>query len=217
VILIAIAASAAGATFESVRRFIDPRELDLPGWVIAAGVIGALGNELVARYRIRVGRRISSAALIADGQHARADALTSLAVVAAGIGSIAGADWMDPMAGLVVAVMILVMLRRSAGRILGRLLDAVDPDLVDQAEATARRVSGVMAVGDVRMRWHGHRVLITMLVEVDPEATVRRGHEIAQNVTHELMHAFPFAVDALVHVDPSGDGDAHLITAHHSS
>ena len=112
-------------------------------------------------------------------------------------------------------VYFLVLLRRSAGRLFGRLLDAVDPALVDRATETARSVAGVASVDDVRMRWHGHRMLINMLVAVDPEATVREGHRIAQTVTHELIHAFAFAVDALVHVDPSGDHEAHLITAHH--
>jgi cation diffusion facilitator family transporter len=214
-IVVAIAVSAIGVTWESVRRLVEPRDLDHAWWVIGAGVIGAAGNEAVARYRIRIGRMISSAALIADGQHARADALTSLAVVAAGAGSLLGADWVDPAAGLLVAAMILVLLRRSAARVFGRLLDAVDPELVAKAIAVASAVEGVQHVDDVRMRWQGHRMLITMLVAVDPEATVRHGHHIAQHVTHELHHAFGFRVDALVHVDPSGDHAAHLITAHH--
>ncbi len=128
-----------------------------------------------------------------------------------------GIGWVDPAAGLVVATMILVLLRRSAARVFGRLLDAVDPELVAKATAVAGAVEGVREVGDVRMRWQGHRMLITMLVAVDPEATVRQGHHIAQHVTHDLIHAFGFTVDALVHVDPSGDHAAHLITAHHSS
>jgi cation diffusion facilitator family transporter len=215
IIVLAITASAIGITWESVRRLLNPRIVEHAGWVIAAGLVGAVGNELVARYRIRVGRRISSAALIADGQHARADALTSLAVVGAGIGAAFDVAWIDPVAGLVVAVMILTMLRRAAARVFGRLLDAVDPGLVDRATATARAVAGVVSVDDVRMRWHGHRMLITMLIAVDPDASVREGHRIAQVVTHELSHAFEFTVDALVHVDPSGDHEAHLITEHH--
>ena len=214
-IVMAIAASAVGSAWESVRHLVDQPLVDHPVWVIAAGLLGGLGNELVARYRIRVGRRIHSVALIADGQHARTDALTSLAVVAAGVGSLIGLRWIDPVVGLVVAGMILVVLRRSAVRVFGRLLDAVDPSLVDRAHHTAAAVPGVVSVDDIRMRWHGHRMLITMLIAVDPDETVREGHRIAQTVTHELIHAFDFTVDALVHVDPSGDSEAHLITAHH--
>lgn len=215
VIVVAIAASAGGVAWESIGRLLNPRNLEHIPWVIAAGFIGAVGNELVAIYRIRVGRRISSEALIADGQHARADALTSLAVVAAGVGSALGADWVDPVAGLVVAGMILVLLRHAGTRIFGRFLDAVDPDLVDQTEAVAVAAPGVDAVADIGMRWHGHRMLITLVAAVDPDLSVRQGHQTAQTVTHDLIHAFPFNVEVLVHIDPSGDPDAHDITAHH--
>ncbi|NQV06962.1 cation transporter [bacterium] len=216
VIVLAIAASAVGVAWESIGRLLNPRSLEYVPWVIAAGLIGAAGNELVAGYRIRVGRRISSEALIADGQHARADALTSLAVVAAGVGSALGADWVDPVAGLVVAVMILVLLRHAGTRVFGRFLDAVDPSLVDRTEAVATAVPGVESIADIGMRWHGHRMLITMVAAVDPGLTVRKGHEIAQEITHDLIHAFPFSIEALVHIDPSGDSDAHHITEHHA-
>jgi len=208
VIVTAIAVSAGGVAWESIGRLLDPRSIDHIPWVIAAGFIGAAGNELVAEYRIRVGRRISSEALIADGQHARADALTSLAVVAAGVGAALGADWVDPVAGLVVAGMILVLLRHAGTRVFGRFLDAVDPSLVDQAESVARAVPGVE-------RWHGHRMLITLVAAVDPELSVRQGHQIAQVITHDLIHTFPFNVEALVHIDPSGEPGAHSLTAHH--
>jgi cation diffusion facilitator family transporter len=217
VIVAAIAVSAGGVAWESIRRLFDPRSLDHIPWVIAAGLIGAAGNELVARYRTRVGRRISSEALISDGQHARADALTSLAVVAAGVGAGLGADWVDPVAGLVVAGMILVLLRHAGTRVFGRILDAVDPSLVDRTEQVTSSVDGVVSVAGVRMHWHGHRMFITLVAAVDPDLTVRQGHEIAQTITHDLIHAFPFAVEVLVHIDPSGEPDAHDITAHHAS
>ena len=216
IIVAAIAVSAGGVAWESIRRLLDPRALDHVPWLIAAGFIGAIGNELVAEYRIHVGRRISSEALIADGHHARADALTSLAVVAAGIGAAFEADWIDPAAGLVVTGMILILLRHSAARVFGRLLDAVDPTLVDKAAAIANSIPGVDSVDDIRMRWHGHRMLITLVAAVDPEIPVRQGHQIALAITHDLMHAFPFRTEALVHIDPSGEPDAHNLTDHHN-
>ncbi len=215
VIVAAIAVSAGGVAWESLRRLLDPRSLDHVPWVIAAGIIGAIGNELVAEYRIHVGRRISSEALIADGHHARTDALTSLAVVAAGVGAALDANWVDPAAGLLVAGMILVLLRHSAARVFGRVLDAVDPALVDRTAEVVRSVQGVDSVSDIRMRWHGHRMLVTLIAAVDPELSVREGHQIAQAVAHDVMHAFPFATEALVHIDPSGEPDAHNLTAHH--
>ena len=77
------------------------------------------------------------AALVADGRHARADALTSVAVVAAGIGSIIGWEWVDPAAGLAVSLMILRLLIQTTRGMLGRLLDAVDPEIIDRIEMAA--------------------------------------------------------------------------------
>jgi len=215
IIVLAIAVSAGGVAWESVRRLMDPRTIDHIPWLIAAGIIGAIGNELVAEYRIHVGRRISSEALIADGHHARADALTSLAVVAAGIGAAYGADWVDPVAGLVVAAMILVLLKNSAARVFGRLLDAVDTAYVDRARQIASEVEGVRAVDEIRMRWHGHRMLITLTAAVDAGLTVEEGHSIAQEITHHLIHGFDFRTESLVHIDPDGADGAHNLTEHH--
>jgi cation diffusion facilitator family transporter len=214
-IVVAILFSAVAVGWESLRRLADPRELDYVALVIAAGLIGAAGNELVARYRIKVGKRINSAALVADGQHARADALTSLAVVAAGVGSAAGWDWVDPVAGLAVSAMIVRLLWNTTRSVLGRLLDAVDPEIIDRIESTARDTAGVQEVSDVQARHHGHRLLISVSVSVVPDLTVAQGHDIAQDTKHRLLHEFPTAAQPLVHVDPAGVHDAHESTAHH--
>jgi cation diffusion facilitator family transporter len=215
VIVLAIAVSAGAVAWESIQRLTAPRDLDNIPWLIGAGVIGALGNEWVARYRIRVGNRIGSQALVADGHHARADAYTSLSVVAAGAGAAIGWTWADPVAGLIVAGMILVILRRTAFAMGGRLLDAVDPALVEQAIRTAGEVEGVQAVTDLRLRFAGHRLLATVSIEVDPEATVAAGHDLSERVAHELAHRLPFALDAFIHVDPAGVASSHELTFHH--
>jgi len=215
VIVIAIGLSAGGVAWESIQRFRQPRELDFIGWVIVAGIIGALGNELVARYRRRVGMRIGSAALVADADHARADALTSLAVVVAGIGAGVGLTWVDPVAGLIVSVMILRLLWQSSRTMLDRLMDAVDPAIVDRVEKTALNTEGVLAVGDIRARHQGHLLLVTLCISVDPSITMAEGHAIAHEVEHGLLHEFPNAGEAVVHVDPVGDDEAHNVSAHH--
>jgi cation diffusion facilitator family transporter len=215
IIVLAIGASAALIIWESVQRLFDPRLIDYIPWVIAAGVVGAAGNELVARYRIRVGRRIGSEALVADGHHARTDALTSLTVVAAGIGAAVGAAWVDPVAGLVVALVILRLLVRSARFIARRLLDAVDPELVDATESVIADVAGVLTVADIKLRWHGHQLHVSAAIAVDPNLTVAEGHETAHEVEHALHHAYSFPVVTVVHVDPQGVSGAHDLTAHH--
>lgn len=157
-IVLMIALSAVIAAWEAIDRMLNPRPMENIGWVIAAGIIGFLGNEAVAVYRIRVGRKIGSAALVADGIHARTDGFTSLAVVVGGIGVLLGFPLADPIVGLLISAMIAVLLVgtvRSVGR---RLMDGVEPELVDRAEHTLEHLAEVESVERVRMRWVGHRL-----------------------------------------------------------
>ena len=211
----AIGASAVLVLWQSVDRLVEPRLMDNIPWVIAAGIVGSLGNELVARYRISVGRRIGSEALIADGHHARSDAWTSLAVVAAGIGAAFGAAWVDPVAGLVVAVGIVVLMARSARRISRRLLDGVEPGILTQIEATVGTVEGVEELTELRARWHGHQLRVAASVAVDPTISVAEGHDIAHEIEHALHHNFTTPIHAVIHIEPHGQTQAHEATAHH--
>jgi cation diffusion facilitator family transporter len=212
-----IAASAVIAAWESVDRLRHPRDLESIWLVMAAGVIGFAGNELVASYRIRVGRSIGSAALVADGMHARTDGLTSLAVVVGAIGVVLGFRLADPIVGLLITVAILFVLWSAARDIYRRLMDAVDPALVGQAEQVLTATPGVAAVEAVRMRWIGHQLHAEVGVAVDHTKSVAEGHDIAEEVRHRLLHALPKLRDATVHVSPaSHDGrDFHAAVAHH--
>lgn len=215
IIVLAIAASAALVIWESMERLFEPRLMEQIPAVIAAGVVGALGNEWVARYRIRVGRSIGSEALITDGRHARTDALTSLAVVMAGVGAGFGAAWVDPVAGLAVAVPILWLLARSARRVSTRLLDGIDPEIAEVAGSTIAGVTGVESVDDLRVRWHGHQLRISACISVEPSLTVSEGHAIAHDVEHRLIHRFETPVAATIHVEPFAQPDRHDTVAHH--
>ncbi|WJK38944.1 cation diffusion facilitator family transporter [Solwaraspora sp. WMMA2056] len=209
VIVAVIAGSAIAAGWTAVDRLIDPAPMSHVPWVAAAGVVGFAGNELVARYRIRVGRRIGSAALVADGLHARADGFTSLAVVAAAGGAAAGWQWADPLVGLAITVAIGYVLRDAAREVYRRLMDAVDPDLVDTAETTLRSVAGVRDVTAVRLRWIGHRLHAEADLVVDADLTLIAAHEVAADAEHQLTHAVPRLRSATVHTDPAGHAGAH--------
>ncbi|AEG44980.1 cation diffusion facilitator family transporter [Isoptericola variabilis] len=190
-----IALSAIVAGVESVRRLAVPQPLDNLGWVLAAGVIGFAGNEAVAVYRIRVGRRIGSAALLADGVHARADGFTSLAVVLGVIGVWAGFPLADPIVGMLITAAILVLLWGTARDVGRRLLDGVDPDLTQRARHTLERTAGIEHVTDVRLRWTGHRLAIQARVCLDPDMTITMADQATAAAAHDLRHALPAVGD----------------------
>ena len=216
-IVVMIALSAVVAGVESVRRLLDPQPISHVGVVAAAGLIGFAGNELVALYRIRVGRAIGSAALVADGLHARTDGLTSLAVVVGALGVAAGFPIADPLVGLVITVAILFVLRSAATDVYRRLMDAVEPELVDAAEASLRATPGVQDVEDVRLRWIGHRIRAEVGVVVDSCLGLVEAHAVATEAHHRLLHDVPRVDDVTVHVSPSSDPgeDHHAALAHH--
>lgn len=216
-IVFMIAVSAVVAGWESVRRLVDPQEMSNVWVVFAAGVVGFLGNEAVAIYRIRVGRKIGSAALVADGLHARTDGFTSLAVAAGAIGVAAGFPLADPIVGLLITVAILFVLRGAARDIYRRLMDAVDPALTDSAEATVRSTPGVVGIEHVRLRWIGHRMSADVGVVVDEHLDVVAAHDIANEAEHRLLHAVAKLDDVIVHVSPStmSGRDHHESLGHH--
>ncbi|MFY9918220.1 MAG: cation diffusion facilitator family transporter, partial [Mycobacterium sp.] len=198
-----IALSAVIAGYEAVTRLIHSVPVEHIGWVAAAGLIGFIGNELVALYRIRVGRRIGSAALVADGLHARTDGFTSLAVLLSAGGVALGFPLADPVVGLLITVAILAVLRTAARDVFRRLLDGVDPEIVDAAEAALASRPGVKAVRSVRMRWIGHRLHADAELDVEPNASLDEAHRLAHDAEHELIHAVPKLSSALIHAYPS--------------
>lgn len=213
-----ITLSAVVAGYQSVVRLINPEPIRNVGWVIAAAIIGAMGNEVVAQYRIRIGKQIGSAALVADGQHSRVDGLTSLAVLGGAIGSLLGWHLADPLIGLLITIAILFIVRSAGAQIWSRLMDAVDPALVTQIEAAAGPVAGVLDVHDVRVRWIAHRLHAEFHIGVESSLSTAASHAIAEEVRHRLLHALPALSTVTVHVDPRDQSgrDYHALTAHHT-
>jgi cation diffusion facilitator family transporter len=216
-IVLIMAASSAFAAYEAVGRLLHPRPVPDLAAVAAAAVIGFAGNEVVAVYRIRTGRRIGSAALVADGLHARTDGLTSLAVLAGAGGVALGWNWADPVVGLLITVAILAVLRQAAREIYRRLMDAVDPVLVAQAEQALGAVPGVLGTGQIRMRWIGHQIRAECDVVVAADLTAVQAHQVAVAAEHGLLHAIPRLSAAVVHADPQpyGGADPHEILVPH--
>ena len=215
-IVVVIAASALVAGYETITRFVDPVEIENLPLVMMASAIGFVGNEVVALYRIRVGTEIGSAALVADGLHARTDGITSLAVLAGSLGVAAGYEVADPIAGAAITLAIVLILLNAARDVYYRLMDAVDPSLVDRIEEILRDVEGVVGIDEVRVRWIGHHLRAEVDVAVDDSLSVVAAHEIAEHAHHALLHGIPRLASAIVHTNPSGTGyDPHGVTAHH--
>ncbi len=214
VVVLFIVLSAAAAGYTALRRLADPADVQYVGAVAAAGVIGFLGNEAVARYRIRVGREIGSAALVADGLHARTDGFTSLAVVAGAAGVALGFERADPIVGLLITLAILFVLRDAARQVYRRLMDAVDEALLDDVESVLTGTPGVLRLGNVRVRWVGHALRAEAQVVVDGTLSLVEAHRIAEQAEHRLVHEVPRLTAALVHADP--DGERHELTDPHT-
>ena len=216
-IILTIVLSAAVATYEAIHRLLHPQPVAYLGAVIVASVIGFLGNEAVAIFRIRVGRQIGSAALVADGHHARVDGWTSLSVLFGALGVWAGFALADPIVGLLISAAIYVLVWQSARAIVTRMLDGVEPDALDEIDHAARHVPGVEEVSDVRARWIGHRLHADVSLTVAADLSVARGHEIAREVRHQLLHHLPHLGSVTLHVDPVGAaGEIHHRIGEHA-
>lgn len=201
-VVLTILVSAIVAGYSAVDRFFHPADVHFVLAVIAASVIGFLGNEAVALFRIKVGKQIGSAALIADGYHARVDGWTSLSVLLGAIGIWFGFPLADPIVGLGIAIAILVIVWQSGRTILTRLLDGVEEGLLGEIKHAAGHVPGVRSVEEVQARWLGHRLRVEINVAVASEMTVAQGHDIATEVRHQLLHHVDHLGDVIVHVDP---------------
>lgn len=215
-IVLTIVASALVAGYESIYRLLHPQPVAYLGAVMAASVIGFLGNEAVAVWRMKVGREIGSAALVADGQHARVDGLASLAVLIGALGVWMGYPLADAIVGLLITVVIGGIIWQSSTTVLTRLLDGVDPALIAEITHAAQHAPGVQEVTEVRARWLGHRLHAELNIAVDSTLVVQEGHDIAQEVRHRLLHHLRYLANATIHVDPvQASGEVyHHIDAH---
>ncbi len=216
VIVLIILFSAVVAGYQGVERLLNPQPVGFLWAVAAASLVGFIGNEAVAVFRIRVGREVESAALVADGYHARTDGWTSLAVLLGAAGVWLGYPLADPVIGLLITAAILGIVWQSGKTVFARLLDGVDPEVVGEIREAAGGVPGVENVAEVRARWLGHRLRAEVNVAVDPSLSVGEGHAVAREVNQRLVRDLRYLDAAVVHVDPLGESgeEHHLVAAH---
>ncbi len=217
VIIVAIILfSAVFAGYEAIERLIHPQSIDFIPWVVAAGIIGFIGNEAVAVFRIRVGREINSVALIADGYHARTDGFTSLAVVAGAIGVWLGFPLADPIVGLLITIAIFGIVWQSSKAAFVRMLDGVDPAITDEVIHAVEHVKGVRRILEVKARWLGHRLLADIGIQIDADMTMADADRLADNLKHELFEHIPGLSVANVRVSSRFAGDTVAPANHHA-
>lgn len=210
VVVLTIAGSAIGAAYVSIDRLFHPQTVGYISAVMAASVIGFVGNEAVARIRIKAGKKIGSAALIADGFHARTDGFTSLSVLIGALGVWLGYPLADPIIGLFISVVICRVVWQSSKSVFTRLLDGVDPVVIDEIRDAMLKVPGVREVTEVRVRWLGHRMHAEANITVNSELSIERGHQIAAEARHQVLHRLHYLSNATIHIDPlNASGEEH--------
>ncbi len=216
-VLLLIVASAVASGVTSVEHLVHRQPVSQFGAALVVALIGFAGNEGVAQYKTVAGRRLGSVGLVADGQHSRVDGFASLAAAAGVVGAWAGAPILDPIAGLVLTVVIAWVAFDTGRHVTARLLDEADASLVELITQTASGVPGVVRVAQANARWTGRRVRAELTLEVPPAETVASAHALGEEVRHRLFHRVESLADVIVHLDPAGDAAAHRETSHHES
>lgn len=201
-IVLSIAFSAGYALWASFDKLIHPQPMTHIPWVAAAAVVGFLGNEAVALLQIRKGRRMGSEAMVADGLHARIDGITSLSVLVAAAGTALGYLIVDPIIGLLIGVSIVFITKDAAVRIWQRLMDGVDPLIVDHIEQYAGDVRGVEAVESIHVRWLGHRLHAEVGIALGDDLSLWEAIGITDVVRKSLLTNVRHLASVNVQVEP---------------
>jgi cation diffusion facilitator family transporter len=202
-IVLIIFFSACVAAYEAVMKIIHPQPMQHLWWVAAAAVIGFVGNEAIAIFRIRVGKEIGSAALVADGKHARVDGFTSLSVLFGVVAAWFGFPIIDPLVGVAISIAILFIVKEASLAIWNRLLDGIEPEILAEIEHAPMHILGVRAVRDVRARWMGHKVYGDVTIEVDPLLSVDKADALTKEVEASLREHIRLLGTAVVRVCPT--------------
>jgi cation diffusion facilitator family transporter len=214
-----IALTAAAAAYESYRAMLRPRAVGHLAISMAAAVVGIIGNEAVAQYKIAIGRRIHSVALEADGIHSRVDGFVSAGALVGLFGVALGYPKADPIAALAITAVIVWVTIGTARGVILRVVDAVDPELIEGIQHSAEAVAGVIDSHDIQARWAGRSLLVNLHLSLDQDLPLHEAHDIGEDVRHAILHDVEGVSQVNVHFDPWAEGgeDAHYhrATAHH--
>jgi cation diffusion facilitator family transporter len=209
IIVFIILFSAIGAGYQAVYRIINPQTMQNVWAVIIASIIGFIGNEAVANFRIRIGKEIGSAALVADGYHARIDGFTSLAVLFGAIGVILGFPLTDPIVGLLITLIIFKIVWDSAKTVFTRFFDGVEPEIFDEIKHSLNHVKGIKEVLNIKARWSGHQLFSEVCIRIDSSLNVMEAHGIIEEIKHKTMHHIKYISSIIVDIEPDNHPRNH--------
>jgi cation diffusion facilitator family transporter len=194
---------AAGMVWLSIERLMDPSSIaDVAPIALGIAIFTLFAKEGLFRYMLSAAKRVKSSMLVANAWHARSDAASSL-VVAIGIaGHLLGYKILDPIAALIVGLMIARMGWRFASDSFNDLMDrGINNQELYEIRKTLNETPGVLGVHDIRTRKMGDMVLVDAHIEVDRTLTVEQGHDIAVAARESVMRRHR-VLDLLAHVDP---------------
>ncbi len=204
-------AVAGGIAYNSAERIFSDK-LTTPGWsAIFIAILSIVSNEWLYRYTVNIADRTNSSILKANAWHHRTDSLSSIVVMIGLIGAYAGYNWFDPVAAVIVAVMIAKVGWDLAWNNIQELVDTAPPqDFIDKIEKIISEISEIKDVHKLRCRRAGANILLDLHIQVEPYISVSEGHQIGDCVTHRLLTQIEELIDVTVHVDPEEDEDKDL-------
>lgn len=175
-----------------------------PGsWALFAAFISIIVKELLYRFTIKIGEEINSRGLIADAHHHRSDALSSIAALIGIGGAKLGFRFLDPLAGLVVALLILKVGYEIMRDTSYELMDGrPDKEKINQIRELSASISGVIEIHDIKLRSYGPNYIVDLKIVVEDQLSVVEGHNIACQVEKKIINNSEDVKDVMVHVDP---------------
>lgn len=199
-IVLIIAFSAAVAGVQSIQRLMHPMPVSNLGALMGASILSFFGNEIAAVIRLRTGKRINSAALIADGYHALIDGLTSLAVLVGAVGVSFGYPLADPIAGLIITVLIIQIVWQSAKTVFIRSLDGIDPSVTKEMKHALEHVKGIASIDELRARWIGHKLWADVVVSAETDFSLTQADSLSSEIQTELKQHLPYLAQSSIRI-----------------
>lgn len=202
VVVMAIWGSAVLAALESYNKLISGRGTSHLAWGMVAALIGIVGNRLVARYKLNVGREIKSAPLIVDARHSWLDAVSSAGALIGLLGVAAGFRAADPIAGFAISLFIVRIGLEATRDVVFRLMDAQDEALAEAVRGVASELlEDEASVRDVRIRWLGRQVEVRLVVRLAGDTSLRDATRTARELDAVVKHRIPDTREILVTVE----------------